>query len=390
MENVRQQSRFNLIYGTNSIFLIMIVSIILLSVMSWSGNFKILIFIPIIVVSYELIEMFGNNYSIFSKIIAYLGLELHLIMTKESDDSQIEVDTKSLKEVMKNEEDENIGELINRGTNVLKESGIDTARLDAELLLSHILGKNKLYLMMNRQEKVSSGKSSQYWILIKKRKNKMPVKYIINKCEFMGIDFYVEEGVLIPRPDTEILVEEVLKHIKSEDSKYVCDLCCGSGAIGISLAKLRQSIKVDVIDYYEVPKKVTLINIKNNDLENRMQFIKSDLLRESINKNKKYDILVSNPPYIEDDEVNKLMKDVKDYEPHTALKGGVDGLDFYKKIIFQSNQVLSGNGILAFEIGYNQGEAVKTLMEENKFKNVKIVKDLAGLDRVVIGVLKNI
>ena len=213
----------------------------------------------------------------------------------------------------------------------------------------------------------------------------MPVKYILNKCEFMGIDLYVEEGVLIPRDDTELLVDEVLKSIQEDEEKQVCDLCCGSGAIGISLAHLRKNIKVDVLDYYPIPEKVTLLNIEKHNLKDRVFFTKSDLLDIPIKNSKKYDIIVSNPPYIEEEEIAKLMDDVQKYEPHTALSGGIDGLDFYRRIVSQSCEVLKENGILAFEIGYNQGEAVKSLMESNNFKNVRVIKDFASLDRIVIG-----
>ena len=214
----------------------------------------------------------------------------------------------------------------------------------------------------------------------------MPVKYILNKCEFMGVELYVEEGVLIPRDDTEILVEEVLKNIDENEEKQVCDLCCGSGAIGISLASLRKNIKVDLMDYYPIPKKVSLINVEKNNLQDRVSFIKSDLLGKAIENEKLYDIIVSNPPYIEEEEINNLMEDVKNYEPHTALNGGADGLDFYRKIIEQSEKVLKEEGILAFEIGYNQGEAVKSIMEKNNYKDVRIIKDFASLDRIVIAI----
>ena len=283
--------------------------------------------------------------------------------------------------------DKTIEELLNSGTSALKENKIDTARLDAELLLGYIIGKERIYLITHKEERIDKEKADKYFELIEKRRKKMPVKYILKECEFMGIDFYVEEGVLIPRGDTEILVDEVLKKINEDDEKEICDLCCGSGAIGIALASLRKNIKVDLIDYYPIPEKVTLINIEKHDLKERAEFIKSDLLDEPINQNKKYDILVSNPPYIEDSEIEKLMDDVQKYEPHTALKGGDDGLDFYKKIIEKSSMVLKENGILAFEIGYNQGEAVKNLMEDSNYINVRVVKDLAGLDRVVIGEL---
>lgn len=282
-----------------------------------------------------------------------------------------------------------IGDLLNLGTTILKESDIDTSRLDAQLLLGKVLNKDKMYLITHREELVCETDEKKYVELINSRKERMPVKYILNECEFMNMNFYVESGVLIPRADTEILVEEVLNNIKENENKNVCDLCCGSGAIGLALAYYRKNIKVDLIDYYEIPEKVTLININKFNLLNRVNFIKSDLLKESIDKRKKYDIIVSNPPYIEDTEINELMEDVKNYEPHTALSGGKDGLDFYKIIIKQSTEVLNKSGILAFEIGYNQGIDVKSLMEKENFMNVKIMKDLSGLDRVVLGILKN-
>lgn len=391
VENVKKQERLHPRCGTNFLFLIMIVSILVFSFTGWGGIVERLalriILIPVVTgISYEIIKWLGKNDSKLSRIIAYPGIKLQLLTTKEPDDKQIEVAIAALKaaEGIK-EKDKTIEELINAGTSTLKENHIDTARLDAELLLGSIIEKNRVYLITHKEESVSKENVIKYFDLINKRKNKMPVKYILRQCEFMGIDFYIEEGVLIPRGDTEILVEEVLKHIKEDEEKEVCDLCCGSGAIGISLANLRQNIKVDLIDYYPIPEKVTLLNIKKNTLENRASFIKSDLLEKVIKENKKYDILVSNPPYIEEEEIENLMDDVKKYEPHIALDGGKDGLDFYRKIVDQSQMVLRKDGILAFEIGYNQGEAVKSLMEEHNFKNVKIVKDFASLDRVVIG-----
>lgn len=393
VENVKKQERLHPRCGTNFLFLIMIVSILVFSFTGWGGIVERLalriILIPVVTgISYEIIKWLGKNDSKLSRIIAYPGIKLQLLTTKEPDDKQIEVAIAALKaaEGIK-EKDKTIEELINAGTSTLKENHIDTARLDAELLLGSIIEKNRVYLITHKEESVSKENVIKYFDLINKRKNKMPVKYILRQCEFMGIDFYIEEGVLIPRGDTEILVEEVLKHIKEDEEKEVCDLCCGSGAIGISLATLRQNIKVDLIDYYPIPEKVTLLNIKKNTLENRASFIKSDLLEKVIKENKKYDILVSNPPYIEEEEIENLMDDVKKYEPHIALDGGKDGLDFYRKIVDQSQMVLRKDGILAFEIGYNQGEAVKSLMEEHNFKNVKIVKDFASLDRVVIGEL---
>lgn len=391
VENVKKQPRLHPRCGTNFLFLVMFVSIIVFSFTGWGGVVERLllriVLIPVVTgISYELIKWLGKNDSTLAKIIAYPGLKLQLLTTKEPDDSQIEVAIASLKAAEGIKDTKKIEELINTGATTLKDKGIDTARLDAELLLGSVIEKDRVYLITHKEEEVNEEDTEKYFDLIEKRRNKMPVKYILNKCEFMGIDFYVEEGVLIPRDDTEILVEEVLKLIDENQEKQVCDLCSGSGAIGIALAHFRRNIKVDLIDYYPIPEKVSLINIQKNNMGNQVSFIKSDLLEKPIENKKMYDIIVSNPPYIEEEEINKLMEDVKNYEPHTALNGGIDGLDFYRKIVQQSKKVLVEGGILAFEIGYNQGESVKDLMEENEFSNVRVIKDFASLDRIVIAV----
>ena len=390
VENVKKQSRLHPRCGTNFIFLPMFVSILLYTFTGW-GNFIERIIIRIVLlpvvagISYEIIKWLGRSESKFSKIIAYPGLMLQKLTTKEPDDMQIEVAIKSLMAAEGIKDMKTIGELLIYGNQQLKEAEIDTYILDCQLLLTKVLNKDKIYLILNKDEEVSKLNENKFKQLIKKRKEKMPMAYILKDVEFMGLDFYVEEGVLIPRGDTEVLVEEVLKHIGENDDTSICDLCCGSGAIGISLAALRNNIKVDLVDLYPIPEKVTKKNIAKHNLEERTEFIKSDLLNKIIEDGKKYDILVSNPPYIADEVINDLMEDVRDYEPHTALAGGEEGMDFYNIIVSESHNVLKKNGILAFEIGYDQGEKVKVLMEEKGFKNVKVIQDLAGLDRVVIG-----
>lgn len=394
VSNVKKHSRFHPRCGTNFLFLIMFVSIIVFAFTGWGSfleRFLIrIILIPVISgITYELIKWLGKSDSKISKIIAAPGLKLQELTTKEPDDSQIEVAIAALRAAEGlPEEKMTIDKLLEIGTKTLKEVNIDTARLDATILLGHVIGKDRVYLLTHGDEKVSNDDKKKYLQLIEDRKNKMPIKYITHSAEFMGIELYVEKGVLIPRGDTEVLVEEVLKHINEDESLNVCDLCSGSGAIGIALADFRKYINVDSIDYFEIPEKVTLKNIEKCNLEDRMTFIKSDLLKEVINLGKKYDIVVSNPPYIKEEEIKTLMDDVKDYEPHTALSGGDDGLIFYRRIVSESKEVLKGKGILAFEIGYDQGEDVKKLMEDNNFENVKVIKDLAGLDRVVIGNLR--
>ena len=278
-----------------------------------------------------------------------------------------------------------IKQLIDKAKHELKEAGIETYNLDARLLLCEVLNKDKIYIMVNIDEEVPAEKEEQFLSLVNIRKKKKPMQYILGHVEFMGIDFAVKEGVLIPRGDTEVLVEEALKNIGEEERIKVLDLCCGSGAIGLSMAVCRKNINVGLVDLYDVPEEVTKNNIIRLNLENRARFIKSDLLKEIKNNDYKYDMIVSNPPYIKEEVIPTLMDDVKDYEPHTALSGGNDGLDFYKRIISDSESVLTGKKILAFEIGYDQGEAVSALMAEHGYVNIRIIKDLAGLDRTVIG-----
>ncbi|MGG7059922.1 peptide chain release factor N(5)-glutamine methyltransferase [Clostridium tertium] len=394
VENVRKFVRFHPRCGTNFLFLIMLVSIIIFSFTGWGNFFQRLalriLLIPIVSgITYELIKWLGKSNNILSKIIAYPGLKLQELTTKEPDDDQLEVAIAALMsaEGIKPKE-KTIGELLDIGSKFLKKEDIDTYLLDAQLLLGMVLGKDKIYLITNRSKNVSIKDENEYLDLIEKRKKKMPIKYILGETEFMGLDFDVEEGVLIPRGDTEILVEELLSIIKEDDKIEVCDLCSGSGAIGISLAIYRKNIKVDEIDNFDIPEKVTKSNILKHALENRVKFIKSNLLEDPIKEGKKYDVIVSNPPYIKASEINNLMDDVKLYEPHTALDGGDDGLVFYRKIVEQSKLTLKENGILAFEIGHDQGIDVRILMEEAGFSNVKLVKDLAGLDRVLLGYFK--
>ncbi|MBE6054170.1 MAG: peptide chain release factor N(5)-glutamine methyltransferase [Clostridium sartagoforme] len=394
VENVKKFTRFHPRCGTNFLFLIMFVSIMIFSFTGWGGFFERLtlrvLLIPVVSgITYELIRWLGKSDNILSKVIAYPGLKLQELTTKEPDDDQLEVAISALMaaEGIKSNE-KTIGELLDVGSKELKEKNIDTYMLDSQLLLGMVLGKDKIYLITNRDKKVSHKDEKEYMSLIEKRSKRMPIKYILGETEFMGFDFDVEEGVLIPRGDTEILVEEVLSIINEDDKLKICDLCSGSGAIGISLAMNRRNIEVDEIDNFDIPEKVTKSNIVKHALENRVKFIRSNLLEKPINDGKKYDIIVSNPPYIKASEINNLMDDVKLYEPHTALDGGEDGLIFYRQIIEESKLTLNNNGFLAFEIGHDQGLDVRILMEEAGFSNVKLVKDLAGLDRVLLGYFK--
>ncbi|KOA18372.1 release factor glutamine methyltransferase [Clostridium homopropionicum DSM 5847] len=279
----------------------------------------------------------------------------------------------------------NIGEVLSEAYSILKGENIDTYIIDAQLLLQKVLQKDKVFIIINRDLELKESEKEQFFKLLEMRRNKMPVKYILGECEFMGMNFTIKEGVLIPRGDTEILVEKALEEIDKNKYKRVCDVCCGSGAIGISIGKLNENAQVLCLDISDTACQVTQENINKFNISNRVKVIKSDLLNEAIKNNLTFDIIVSNPPYIRENVIPSLMEDVKNYEPYIALSGGKDGLDFYRKITKQSLELLETGGMLAYEIGYDQREDVERILLENQFTNITCSKDLAGLDRVVIG-----
>lgn len=281
-----------------------------------------------------------------------------------------------------------IKEALKKGSNILIESNIEDAYLKARILLSNILGTNKEYLIIHNEEEIDDKIYKQYMNEIEQLKNHEPIQYIIKKQEFMGFDFYVDNNVLIPQPDTENLVEEVLTIANSlkNDSKQtnisILDLCTGSGAIAISLSKILNSEKVLVYgtDISESALKIAEKNAIQNSA--KVKLLKSDIFR-NLSEDYKFDIIVSNPPYIETETIQKLSEEVRK-EPHIALDGGQDGLFFYKEIIKNAKKYLQENGYLAFEIGYNQREQVENELKRNEYKNIYSKKDLAGNDRVVV------
>ncbi|ERI93472.1 protein-(glutamine-N5) methyltransferase [Clostridiales bacterium oral taxon 876 str. F0540] len=281
-----------------------------------------------------------------------------------------------------------VQELLYKGYDELKRVNIGSYMLDCQLILGKVLNLDRMSIIINRDMEVNENSCKEYYRLIEKRKNKMPLKYITEKCEFMGLDFFIKQGVLIPRPDTEILVEEVMKTIKHREPIKICDVCSGSGAIGISIAKNLDFVSVDCCDISDIAQEVTKINIQSLGLDKRVCFIKSDLLRYALDEEIKFDIIVSNPPYIKAEGIPKLMEDVREYEPYIALCGGEDGLDFYNEITKQSRTVLKPGGLLAYEIGYDQGTEVSDILNNNGYIDVRVYKDLAGNDRVVIGTKK--
>lgn len=277
-----------------------------------------------------------------------------------------------------------IFEAVKKAKEIIKD--VDTPQLDAEVILSHILGKDRMYLHLNRDKVLSDTETSCFFAMIERRKKREPVQYIIGTQEFMGIDFLVKEGVLVPRGDTEILVEETLKLLEKLQNPLVVDVGCGSGAISVSIAKYKEDAQVYALDIESTPLEVTEINAKKNCVDNRVKVIKSDML-SALNKEfeGKVDAIISNPPYIKEEVISTLMEEVKDFEPYSALSGGKDGLYFYREITKQSLKFLKENGFIAYEIGHDQREEVATILRNNGFCGIICIKDLAGLDRVIIG-----
>lgn len=247
---------------------------------------------------------------------------------------------------------------------------------------------NKFELVVNHDQQVSEQQINEFEIGLEKIKNNVPIQYITNHQEFMKLDFYVDENVLIPQPDTEILVEEVIKYVNENTDKFatsspikILDLCTGSGAIAISLAKYIENAEITATDISNKAIQIAKLNAEKNLVHKKITFIESDMF-ENINENQ-FDIIVSNPPYIETTVINTLDKEVQK-EPHIALDGGDDGLKFYRLIIKNAKDYLTSNGKIFFEIGYNQKEAIFNLIEEFKiFKNPVCIKDLSGNDRII-------
>ena len=267
--------------------------------------------------------------------------------------------------------------------------GIEDIPLKVRLLLEHVLNMNKFDLVINHAQEVPKEKIIDFKMGLEKIKNNVPIQYITNHQEFMKLNFYVDENVLIPQPDTEILVEEVIKYVEQHCQKEltstpikILDLCTGSGAIAISLAKYIDYCEITATDISHKAIQIAKLNAEKNLVHKKINFIESDMF-ENI-KETEFDIIVSNPPYIETSIIPTLSKEVQK-EPHIALDGGNDGLDFYREIIKNYHTYITDNGKVFLEIGYNQKEKLFELINNYKQGSEKTcIKDLSGNDRVII------
>ncbi len=267
-----------------------------------------------------------------------------------------------------------------KGEMLLESAGITDAKIDAWLLLEMVAHIDRSFYFMHGDDEVSAEVLSEYERVLGKRAEHVPLQYITGEQEFMGLTFHVNSNVLIPRQDTETLVEETLKVL--EPNMQLLDLCTGSGCVLLSILKNAPT----VVGLGSDISKQALLVAKENA---RLHELDAEWVRSSLfdNITGSFDVIVSNPPYIASEQILSLMPEVSRFEPMQALDGGADGLDFYRTIICEAPAYLKENGWLLFEIGYDQGEAVRTLMHEAGFEGVLVIKDLAGNDRVVRGFL---
>ncbi len=275
-----------------------------------------------------------------------------------------------------------IKEAINQGVIMLKNENIETPKVKSRMVMEHTLKKSKEYIMIYDNKEITREERDNFVKNIKRLILGEPLQYVMGYQEFMKLKFLVNKNVLIPRQDTEILVEETIKIAEKIENPKILDLCTGSGAIAVSIAKYCKDARITAVDITEKAIEIAKKNAKFNGVLSKIEFIESDMFKKL--KKRKFDIIVSNPPYIPTNEILKLSKDVQN-EPKLALDGGKTGLDFYEKIAKDGDKYLNNQGFICLEIGYDQKIKVKTILEsEHKYVNIKCIKDLCENDRVII------
>tara|TARA_Y100000591_G_scaffold317106_1_gene326441 strand:+ start:1129 stop:1977 length:849 start_codon:yes stop_codon:yes gene_type:complete len=274
-----------------------------------------------------------------------------------------------------------INSLLNEGFECLSKNSIKSSRLESEILLSHILNKDPKYLILNHSNILKNDQVNSFIKLIQRRKLGEPIAYILKKKEFWKYDFYVNKNVMIPRPDSEIIIEQSLKLIKKNEKKKILDIGTGSGCLIISLLNERKKLYGDAIDISKKALNVAKFNAKIHNLQNRIKFYES-----SVDKffKGKYDLILSNPPYISSLSIKYLEKDIIDFEPKLALEGGLDGSLIFKKVIKKSSNLIKVGGKLVLEIGFDQKQMVMKLLKNEGFYINKTVKDYGNNDRCII------
>ena len=274
---------------------------------------------------------------------------------------------------------------LNTASDYLSKKGINSARLNSELLLTSILNCKRLDLYLSFERPLQKNEIDIYRELLKRRSTFEPLQYIIGKVEFYGLEFEVNPSVLIPRPETELLVEAVIELLKKHESPSILDIGSGSGNISIALAKNIPACKIVGLDISEEAIETAKRNAKLNEVENQLMFVKKNILNGLEIGENKFDVVVSNPPYISAAEFLNLDPELRLYEPRFALTDENDGLSFYRKISALSKSLLKNNGKIFFEIGVGQSEEVKRILLDNDYKSIVIKKDFSDIERIIIG-----
>jgi len=279
----------------------------------------------------------------------------------------------------------NIFEAIKKGDAILRESGIKSYKIDSEILMSKVIKKNRTDIILNSKTELSQKNYNLYENLIIQRSKQKPIAYLTGKKEFWKYEFSVTKDVLIPRPDTEIIVEKTLRLTKNKNKLKVLEIGIGSGCILLSILKERKSFYGTGIDISKKTIEICKINCKNLGLSNRVKLLKTDIDNFRYGK---YDLIISNPPYIKKFDLKYLEKEVSFYEPKPALDGGLDGLSELKKVILNSSKLIRRNGKLVLEIAFDQAESVKSILKQNEFYINEIIKDLSKKNRCIISTRK--
>lgn len=277
-------------------------------------------------------------------------------------------------------------EAIQKTTEFLEKKGIESARFNAEMMLAKILEKSRLELYLSFDRPLNDKETDLYREYLKRRAQNEPLQYILGDVEFYGLKFLVDKSVLIPRQETEILVESVICSCDSDSMINILDIGTGSGIIAISLAKNIENCRVTALDISEEAIETAKKNAQLNEVSEKIEFIKADIKSDELNLGK-YDIVVSNPPYISIEEYSTLEPELVNYEPKKALTDDLDGLTFYKCIIEKSKNLLNENGRLFFEMGKGQHLDIKSIFDENNYKNIELKNDYLNIVRVISGVL---
>tara|TARA_Y100000768_G_scaffold148595_1_gene110925 strand:+ start:637 stop:1479 length:843 start_codon:yes stop_codon:yes gene_type:complete len=275
----------------------------------------------------------------------------------------------------------NIESAINEGVKILKGKAISTALLDTELLMAKAINKERKYVLLNFNKKLDEKKINIFKKLIEKRSNRKPIAYLTNKKFFWKSDFFINHGTLIPRPETELIVENVLNLTKNKDKLNILDIGIGSGCILLSILKERKGFYGTGIDLSQNSLNISKINANNLNVSSRLKLFKTDVDKFFLGK---YDLIVSNPPYINNYNIKYLEKDVAKFEPKLALDGGLDGLSVLRKVIKKSSKLIKKNGKFILEIGFDQKNKVINLLKKEGFYINRTQKDLSGHDRCII------